>query len=115
MPAQRSSVTESALAPKAAAALGLIFPYVGLPVGIVFLMLDDPRKEKLGWITLGWSILGTILNSIAFAALLALLAPLFKGLTHVGGGPTAIPGMPSLSGDGANLLFPRLISTLRWL
>ncbi len=109
--------TEAALAPKAAAALGLMFPYIGLPVGIVFLMLDDPRKTQIGWMTIGWSVLGTVLNSIAFSILLGLLAPLLKGLPHPGGSPGGLPGVPDVGGEGAGLLLPtflivRLLTTL---
>lgn len=94
-------VGESALAPKAAAALGLMFPYIGLPVGMVFLMLDDPRKTQLGWLTIGWSVLGSILNGIA---LLATLAPLWGLLKAAHPSvPTGIPGVPNLSGDGTEL------------
>ena len=102
-------LTESPLAPKAAAALGMMFPYIGLPVGIVFLMLDDPRKTQLGWMTIGWSVLGTVLNSIAFSVLLGFLAPLLKGLApHAGGSPGGLPGVPDMGGDGAGLLLPGL-------
>lgn len=100
---------ESALASKAAAALGLMFPVIGLPVGIVFLMLDDPRKTQLGWMTIGWSVLGTVLNSIAFSVLLGLLAPLLRGLPHPGGSPGGVPGVPDMGGDGARLLMPGLL------
>lgn len=99
---------ESALAPKAAAALGLMFPFIGLPVGMVFLMLDDPRKTQIGWMTIGWSVLGTVLNSIAFSVLLGLLAPLLKAIPHPGGGPGGLPGVPDLGGDGAGLMLPHL-------
>ncbi len=102
---------ESSLAPKAAAAMGLMFPYIGLPVGIVFLMLDDPRKTQIGWMTIAWSVLGTVLNSIAFSVLLALLSPFLKGLApHAGGG---LPAVPDVGGDGAGLLVPlRLLAPL---
>lgn len=94
---------ESSLAPKAAAAMGLIFPWIGLPVGMVFLMLDDPRKAKIGWMTIGWSILGTLLNIIAGVVLSALLSPLLKGLTPHGGG---VPAVPGIGGDGSGFLLP---------
>lgn len=108
-PAPSRPITESTLAPKAAAALGLMFPFIGLPVGIVFLMLDDPRKTQIGWMTIGWSVLGTVLNSIAFSVLLALLAPLLKGIPHPGGSPGGLPGVPDMGGDGAGLILPRLL------
>lgn len=103
--------TESALAPKAAAALGLIFPVIGLPVGMVFLMLDDPRKTQIGWMTIGWSVLGTVLNTIAFSVLSAMIAPFLKGFMHPGGGsPGGLPSMPDMGGDGAGILLLRILA-----
>ncbi len=116
LPGQSSRVspalahTESALAPKAAAALGLLFPYIGLPVGMVFLMLDDPRKTQIGWMTIGWSVLGTVLNTIAFSVLSAMIAPFLKGLLPSGGSPGGLPSVPSVGGDGAGLLIIRLFA-----
>jgi len=112
---QRSMVsrpnTESALAPKAAAAMGLMFPFIGLPVGMVFLMLDDPRKTQIGWMMIGWSVLGTVLNSIAFSILLGLLAPLLKGIPHPGGSPGGLPGVPDMGGGEAGLMLPLWLLT----
>lgn len=97
-----SAPAYTALATKSAAALGLLFPPIALPVGMVFLMLDDPRKTRLGWITIGWSILGTILNVIFLVApILALLKSFLPGAGHSGGMP-ALPPMPG--GDTENIL-----------
>ena len=111
-PAFRAA-SESALAPKAAAAMGLLFPYIGIPVGIVFLMLDDPRKTQLGWMMIGWSVAGTVLNTVAFSVLTAILAPFLKDLLpHAGGAPGGLPGTPNLGGDGAGMLLPRLFASV---
>ncbi|MGI4788484.1 MAG: hypothetical protein ACRYFS_06490 [Janthinobacterium lividum] len=106
------ALVESPLAPKAAAALGMLFPYVGLPAGIIFLMLDDPRKTQLGWLMIGWSLAGTILSIFSLAATLGPLWVVLKGmLPHPGGGsPTAVPGMPNLDGDnGTGILLQMLL------
>ena len=105
-------LAETALAPKAAAALGLTFPYVGLPVGIVFLMLDDPRKTHLGWITIGWSVLGSVLNAVALAAMVGPLLAALKALAPHGAGGTApgVPGVPDMGGDGLRSLVPWLLT-----
>lgn len=102
-----------ALAGKAAAALGLIFPWVGLPVGIVFLMLDDERKVKLGWATIWWSVLGTILSVLTLALPFGALWGMMKALAPHGGAPGGgipsglpgglpggIPTIPGLGPDG---------------
>lgn len=104
------TATESALAPKAAAAMGLIFPYFGIPIGMVFLMLDDSRKTQLGWMMIIWSVIGTVLNTLAFSALMAFIAPFLKDLVPHGGAPGGMPSVPNLGGDGAGLLLPHLFA-----
>lgn len=104
--AVRPSLTESPLAAKAAAALGMMFPYVGLPAGMIFLMLDDPRKTQLGWLLIGWSLAGTLISIISLAATLGPIWVVLRGmLPHPGGGaPPAIPGLPTDGGEGILLL-----------
>ena len=106
MPAVRPALAESPLAPKAAAALGMLFPYVGLPAGMIFLMLDDPRKTQLGWMLIGWSLAGTAINVISLVATLGPVWALLRGmLPHSGGAAPTIPGLPTDSGTGLILLF----------
>jgi len=90
------------LAPKAAAALGLMFPIFAIPAGIIFLMLDDARKVRLGWITIWWSVGGSV---IGFILSLMTLGP-FMGALHAliphggggGGNPLQSLSSPDLSG-----------------
>ena len=83
----RPALTESALAPKAAAAMGMLFPLIGLPAGIIFLMLDDPRKTHLGWLLIGWSLAGTALSVVPLLLTLGPLWALLRGMMpHPGGG-----------------------------
>ena len=108
--AARPAFTESPLAPKAAAALGMLFPYVGLPAGMIFLMLDDPRKTQLGWLLIGWSLAGTLINVVSLAVTLGPLWALLRGMMpHPGGGGPAIPGLPSDGTEGLFQLFFRLM------
>jgi hypothetical protein len=97
--------SESALAAKAAATLGLMFPYIGLPVGIVFLMLDDARKTQLGWITIGWSVAGTVANGLLLIPLLSPVLTFFKGLVPHGGLPNLHDLAPP-GGDPENVIIP---------
>ena len=95
-----TDVVDPKLAGKTAALLGLMFPYVGLPVGMVFLMLDDPRKVQLGWQNIGWSLVGSVINIFAlFLTLMPLLAGLKLLLpqAHPGG------GVPDLSGGAGGV------------
>ena len=103
LPAAQSA--SSSLAPKAAAALGLLFPLVGLPVGIVFLMLDDPRKTQIGWILIGWSLAGTLLSVAPLLLALGPLLAVLRGLLpHPGSPAPAVPGLPTDGGEGLFLL-----------
>lgn len=100
---------ESPLAPKAAAAMGMLFPLIGLPAGIIFLMLDDPRKTKIGWLLIGWSIAGTVLSVVPLLLTLGPLLALLHGLApHPGSPAPSIPGLPTdgvgAGGDGLRLL-----------
>ncbi len=102
-PAAQADLVSPALAPKAAAALGLMFPYVGLPVGMVFLMLDDARKTQLGWITIGWSVAGTVLSVLLLLLTMGPTLALLKSLLPAGHGGGGLPNLPSPSGDGGDL------------
>ena len=91
-----------------AAALGLMFPLVGLPAGMIFLMLDDPRKTQLGWLLIGWSVAGSILSILPLLLALGPIWALLRGaLPHPGGSSPSIPGLPGglgSPGDGLILL-----------
>jgi hypothetical protein len=63
--AMRLGGGSAAASERAALWLGLLFPYFGLPVGLVFMMLDDDRKQHLGRICILWSCLALVLH-IAF-------------------------------------------------
>lgn len=96
---------------KTAVWLGLLFPWIGLPVGMVFLMLDDDRKAQIGWIAIWCSLAGTAINIIGG---LFLLGPLLSGLhslipsgaLHAPGGNSSSPSLPDMGGDGLNLISP---------
>lgn len=111
-----AAAAPGALAPKAAAALGLMFPLVGLPVGIVFLMLDDPRKTQIGWIVIGWSAVGSVLNIVATLAVLgptlSILRNFLPPTARPGGGSGLPTGLPDLSG-GTEILLPTFMALLR--
>lgn len=100
----RPAPSESPLAPKAAAAMGLLFPLIGLPAGMIFLMLDDPRKTYLGWLMIGWSLGGTVLSVVPLLLTLGPLLALLHGLApHPGSPAPSLPGLPTdggLGGDG---------------
>ena len=80
----------------------MLFPFVALPAGMIFLMLDDPRKAQLGWLMIGWSIGGSVISTLLLGATLGPLWAVLKTLMpHPGGGAApSIPGLPSDGGLG---------------
>ena len=87
----------AATSDRAAIWLGLLFPYFGLPVGLVFMMLDDDRKQQLGRICVLWSCLSLVLH-IAFmsAAALGMRELLMAALQGVRGAATRSGGIEGL-------------------
>lgn len=87
--------------------MGLFFPMVAVPVGLVFLMLDDRRKAQIGWWNILFGTIGTILNVvIAMATISPMLLGLLKNspLGGLRGGepnlqseasPPNLPGIPN--------------------
>lgn len=82
---------------RAALWLGLLFPYFGLPVGLVFMMLDDERKQHLGRICILWSCISMVVH-VAFMAVaaLGLREMLFAALQGVRGAATRGSGIEGL-------------------
>lgn len=77
--------TESPAALWSSVALGLLFPMISIPVGLVFLMLDNKRKSQIGWWNILFGLLGTLLNGILVAIsltpLLMSVSKLLPGLS----------------------------------
>lgn len=81
-----STSTESPAALWSSVALGVVFPMISIPVGLVFLMLDDKRKAQIGWWNILFGLVGTLLNGIVVAvSLMPVFMSLTKGLPGIGG------------------------------
>lgn len=90
-------------------ALGVLFPVISLPVGLVFLMLDDRRKAQIGWWNILAGVIGTVLNVLlAFATIMPWLSGITKGFPLSGlrnsaatpdlgseASPPDLPGIPN--------------------
>jgi hypothetical protein len=95
---------DSGVAKRAALALGLTIPFVGLPVGWVFMMIEDRNKQAIGRWCAMWSMIGLVLHlfvtwfliqqSVPF--MLQLLGPVAKAMSHQNGG--GIEGLPGGGG-----------------
>ena len=55
---------DSGVARRAAIALALTIPFVGLPVGWVFMMIEDRNKQAIGRVCAVWSMIGLVLHLI---------------------------------------------------
>lgn len=95
--AVRSVSGSTGVSERAAVWLGLLMPYFGLPVGLVFMMLDDDRKQQLGRICVLWSCLSLVLH-LAFmtAAALGMRELFMAALQGVRGAATRTGGIEGL-------------------
>lgn len=91
---------DPAVAVWSAIALAVLFPYVAVPVGIVFLMLDDRRKAEIGRIALIWGIVATIVQTLfMFAVTQQSLKQAMVLMQAFGRG---MPSASSTTGAGGN-------------
>src|SRR5690348_15859072 len=47
---------------RAAILLALTIPWIGLPVGWIFMMIEDGRRQAVGRVCAIWSVIGLILH-----------------------------------------------------
>lgn len=86
--------------------LAFLFPFVAVPVGLVFLMLDDRRKADIGKITL---IAGTIFSLLHLLATWAMLQPVIGVVRTLGGLSNRTSGASTgLGGQDPNASVPPL-------
>lgn len=87
---------DPAIATRAAATLGLLFPWAAVPAGLIFLMFDDRRRAEIGRAAIAWGVAGTILHTIATGI---LMAPMILTMTSLAGGLKSMSGL----GRGADM------------
>lgn len=84
-----SPPVDPVVASASAIALAALFPYVALPVGIVFLMLDDRRKLEIGRVAIVAGLIFTIAHSLFFAWLTKAAWDQARGFLPGAGGMAA--------------------------
>jgi len=109
MPAATRPVAnvDPAVATWAAWILAFLFPFVAVPVGLVFLMLDDRRRAEIGKTTL---VAGTIFSLLHLLATWAMLQPVIGVVRTLGGlsGRTSAGGASPSAGQDPNSSVPPL-------
>ena len=100
----QASNGDSGVARRAAVALGLTIPFVGLPVGWIFMMIEDRNKQAIGRWCATWSMIGLVLHlfvtwfmiqqSVPFMmTMLKLVGPAVEGASRrSAGGSEGVPG-----------------------
>jgi hypothetical protein len=89
------------MARRAALALALTLPFIGLPVGWIFMMIEDRNKQAVGRWCATWSLIGLLLhlvftfvmiqNSVPF--ILRMLGPVMEGAARRNAsGADGLPG-----------------------
>ena len=92
---------DTGVARRAALYLGLTIPFIGLPVGWIFMMIEDRNKQAIGRWCAMWSMIGLVLHllvtwfmiqqSVPFA--LRMLGPIMEGASRrSAGGGEGLPG-----------------------
>ncbi|HZP83179.1 MAG TPA: hypothetical protein VFB21_16170 [Chthonomonadaceae bacterium] len=62
---------DPAVAKRAAIALALVFPWLGLPIGWAFMMVEDRRKQAIGRFCAVWSAVALFFHFLLMYALTA--------------------------------------------
>ena len=91
----------------AAVAMAVLFPSVGLIVGLIFLMFDNRRRVEIGKITLIWSVVFFVVHTVATGILLPIMArsameKILPGL----GGMHASPSQPGPNDRAPSNILP---------
>jgi uncharacterized membrane protein len=62
--------------------MGAFFPVLAIPIGIVFLMLDDKRRAQIGWWNIIAGVVGTVVHTVVTGLLAsAIITPMiYKGM-----------------------------------
>ena len=81
------SAINTARSNRAAFWLGISMPYFGFPIGLAFMMCDDPRRQEVGRICILWSLVSGVVHFLLmFVSLLGMreLAATFLGAAKAG-------------------------------
>jgi hypothetical protein len=78
---------DSGVARRAALLLGLTIPFIGLPVGWIFMMIEDRNKQAVGRWCAMWSVIGLVIHLFltyllvqqSVPLLLRILTPVMEG------------------------------------
>lgn len=109
--APRTGSIDPAVAIWAAVALAAFFPYVAVPVGIVFLMLDDGRRAAVGRVALIWGIVFSILHYLVTGWIIAASIQQIQRTIGLPGGlrlPTRTQSAPDMNQEVPPIQFPGL-------
>ena len=66
---------DTAMANRAAVFLALTLPFIGLPVGWIFMMIEERRKQAVGRLCATRSLIALVLHLVVTAALVAGAVP----------------------------------------
>jgi hypothetical protein len=76
-----------AMAKRAAIALALTIPFLGLPIGWAFMMIEDSRRQAIGRFCVNWSLFGLVLHLfLGYLGMAALGQMALKYLPAIAGG-----------------------------
>lgn len=89
---------DPAMAKRAAILMGLTIPFIGLPVGWAFMMIEDRRKQSIGRYCATWSLIGLLIQLLGMYVLAQQSAPFMMRLL----GPALDAAARRNAGGGGN-------------
>ena len=97
-----ASTGDSGVAIRAAIALALTFPWIGLPVGWCFMMIEDRRKQAIGRVCAVWSmgalVFHLLITFVLLQSAMSQILPILMGVAKAQGGGNG--GAPNLNIPG---------------
>ncbi len=92
---------DPAMARRAAVLLALTIPFIGLPVGWAFMMMEDRKRQAIGRYCANWSMIALVFHLLlsfvfmqSLASYLPMLLGVAKSVQQKQQQDTGIPGVP---------------------
>lgn len=99
MPVAAAVTGDEGVAKRAALALALTIPFLGLPIGWAFMMIEDKRRQAIGRFCVNWSLLGLVVHLfLSYVGMQALVKSLLPAVLGMAG---ALQGRQNASPDSA--------------
>jgi len=91
------------VARRAAIAFALTLPFISLPVGWTFMMMDDHRRQAVGRVCVIWSCIALLFHILLMFVAAQSLVPALQAMVGIAAKAAAQPQSPNLGGGNSGL------------